>query len=74
MVFGYDEGDKEGAFVDNDCASAAKSLDDGDFFALDGWDIEEGFGLARNSHDDGAGRSLIDDAKAPIICSEKRFF
>lgn len=35
VVFRHDKGDEESVFVDDDGASAAKSLDHGDFFFAD---------------------------------------
>jgi len=44
IVFIEDEGEKEGVFVDNDGASAAEALDDGDFVSSDLLDVEKSFG------------------------------
>ena len=73
-IFGQDERDKESRFIDDDGPSAAEALVDGDVLFFYMIQIETSRRIAGDPHDDGAGRSEIDDAKVPVIGAKERFF
>jgi hypothetical protein len=74
IVFGKEEGEKKGVFIDDDSAAAAKASDDGNFVPLDFLDVEKNFRLAGDAHHDCAGRAAVDDANIEVRAPEQGLF
>lgn len=74
MLFIENEGDKEGRLVYDHSPPAAESFDQRDPVLLDTGQVDQVLRRARDSHHDGAGRPLIDNAEGAVVAAQKGFF
>lgn len=74
VLFAEDEGDKEGRFVYDHSPPAAESFDQRNPVLLDAGQVDQVLRRARDSHNDGAGRPLVDNAEGAVVAAQKGFF
>lgn len=74
MLFAEDKGDKEGRFVYDHSPPAAESFDQRDPVLLDAGQVDQVLRRAGDSHNDGAGRPLVDNAEGAVVAAQKGFF